>query len=84
MLDEIIETLNDGKWHSLNEISTRKGPLSSHSMTNLSMLVNFLSKYDFVELRRELSGDISQMLIVEAKLSESVLRFLRKVKWIER
>lgn len=84
MLDEIIEALNDGKWHSLNEISTRKEPLSRRSMVTLSLLLNFLSKYDFVRLRKELNGDVPQMLIVEAKLSDSVLRFLRRVKWIER
>jgi len=82
VLDILIEILSDGDWHSINEISIHKS-LSSLSISQIQTLLNFLAEYDFIEVNQRPAYDLT-VLIVEAKLTESMLEFLRKIRWIEK
>jgi len=76
VLDEILEGLSDGNWHSLNELSTH-GELEKLSKTQLMVFVKFLARFDFIELN-------CGKRIVEAKIHPSIKVFIREMKELER
>lgn len=77
MIDELLMALSDGKWHTVNELSTYE-PLRTTSITTLIISLNFLAEYDFVDLMG------SPSTILEAKLNSEVQRYLRRIRWTER
>lgn len=80
--DSLIESMADGEWHDLNELSTTEG-LRKVSMTKLVMTLDVLAEYDFIELSEVWKGN-SLIPIKEARLTSDVHAFVRKIKWIER
>ena len=69
-INEVIETLRDGKWHKLGEIIERSG---LHEF-KVGMIMSFLAEYDFIRLDKERR---------KAKLTSPVLKFLREIQRIE-
>ena len=49
VIDEILMLLKDGNWHDLGEITKK----CSSGELKLETIVNFLWKYDFVELDKK-------------------------------
>ena len=71
MVNIIFDLLEDGKWHSLTEITDKSGV---HEF-KLEIVTNFLAEYDFIELDKTKR---------KAKLAVSVVDFLKKIKPIEK
>jgi len=67
----IFELLEDGKWHSLNEIAGKSG---LHEF-KLEIITNFLAEYDFIELDKAKR---------KTRLAASVADFLKKIKHVEK
>jgi len=80
VFDAIIDGLADGKWRSVNELSTREG-LRKLTITQLEMALKLLAEYDFAELGQRMESDA---LITEARITPELQRFWRTIKWIER
>ena len=68
-LDEILEPLKDGKWHTLKEINKEVGLTED----KLEAIVGFFAEYKFVQLDRKRR---------RAKLTPSVLEFFTKTQQI--
>ena len=71
MIDEVLELLEERSWCDLDEIAGRFGLPEF----KVKMLINFLVKYDFVDL------DEGQR---RAKLTSQHLKFLKTIRRIER
>jgi len=71
MVNVILELLEDGKWHSLTEISDKSG---LHEF-KLEIVTNFLAEYNFIELDKDKQ---------KTRLAASVADFLKKIKHIEK
>jgi DNA-binding IclR family transcriptional regulator len=69
-MNAILDLLEDGKWHSLTEISSRSG---LHEF-KLEIVTGFLAEFDFIKLDKA-NGRV--------RLASSVVGFLRKIKRIE-
>jgi len=82
ILNTILESLADGEWHNLNELSTKEG-LRTVSITRLVLNLNFLAEYGIVERGEAWRGDPPRP-VMEVKLAPSVQTFVRRLKWIER
>jgi len=82
LIIKVISALSDGEWHDLNELSTREG-LRNMSMTKLRLILDFLAKYDFIELNAAWKGDPLRT-VMEAKLQPIVQKFWKEIGWIER
>jgi DNA-binding IclR family transcriptional regulator len=66
-VEEIFDTLKNGKWHDFMEISEK----TRWSMVKLKMLTNFLAEYEFIELDERKQ---------RTRLTPSVLIFLKKIQ----
>jgi len=66
-IDNLVELLRDGKWHTMKEISQKT---NLHEF-RLEILTRFLADYSFLEL------DIKER---KARLSKSFAQFLRKTQ----
>lgn len=66
-IDKIINLLQDGKWHTIKELSQKS---RVHDF-KIEMLTDFLADYSFVKLDKK-EG--------KAKLSESFAEFLKKAQ----
>jgi DNA-binding IclR family transcriptional regulator len=66
-VEEIFDTLKNGKWHDFMEISEK----TRLSMVKLKMLTNFLAEYEFIELDERKQ---------RTRLTPSVLIFLKKIQ----
>jgi len=64
-IDQVLELLEDGDWHKLNEIARKSGL----QQPKLEAVVDFLAEYEFIHVDKEQQ---------EAKLTDPVLRFLKK------
>jgi hypothetical protein len=64
-IDNVVELLKDGKWHSIAEIS-RKTKLNEFKV---EILADFLADYSFLELNKKEK---------KAKLSRAFIDFLKK------
>jgi len=82
ILDSLLESMDDGEWHDINELSTAER-LRKVSITRLMLTLHFLGDYDLAELGEVWKGDPKRP-VVEAKLSPYVQIFIRRIKWIER
>jgi len=81
LIDEVLEALDDGNWHDVNELSTTE-KLRKVSMTKLLTTLDFLAEY-FIERSEVWKGD-PERPVMEVKLIPSVQAFVRRVKWVER
>jgi len=81
-IDQILETLIDGENHTLNELSAHPS-LRKLSITNLTMILNFLAEYKFLELDEVVRGDPPTPIKL-IKLPESVLNFLQNIQAVEK
>jgi len=70
-IDEILEVLEDGKWHDLKEIVEKTRLHES----KLKLVMSFLAEYDFVQL------DLAAKRI---RLMPQLLNFLKKIHVLER
>lgn len=74
-LDEVLNVLKDGEWHSVRELMTCVSPM------NLERVLVFLSEFKFVEWNKKIG---------QVKLSYCTLDFLQRLfgirieKWYER
>ena len=68
-LDEFLEFLKDGKWHTLEEINKEVGLTED----KLEEVIGFFAEYKFVQLDRKRR---------RAKLTPSVLEFFTKTRQI--
>lgn len=50
-------------------------------MTQLSMILNLLSEYDFIELDQEVD---QEGVSVTVKVGAKTLEFIRKIRWLEK
>jgi len=82
VIDKIMEALSDGSWHDLNELSAKKG-LTNVSITKLTLVLEFLAEYDFIELSETWKGEPLRT-VVEAKLQTSAQEFERKIRLVEK
>ena len=80
ILDAILELLSDGNWHTINEVSTQQ-PLLKTPMNRLAQVLNVFEEYGFIEFNQKEAEGLYVM--VEVKLSDSTLAFLRKIRWAE-
>jgi len=71
MINVIFDLLEDGKWHSLTEMTNKSGVLK----LKLEIVTNFLAEYDFIELDKTKR---------KVKLAVSVVDFLKKINPIEK
>ena len=71
VVNVILDFLEDGKWHSLTEMSDKSG---LHEF-KLEIVTNFLAEYDFIKLDKTKQ---------KVRLAVSVVDFLKKVKHIEK
>ena len=69
-IDEILQLLNDGKWHNLREI-TRKTSLNA---LTAQLMINFLSSNGFIE---------SDEKGWKVKLRPTTLTFINDIQSIE-
>lgn len=70
-LDDILELLEDGKWHDLKE-TTEKHRLSK---SKLEMILGFLAQYKFIILNKERQ---------KAKLNPTMLKFIKETEMLEK
>ena len=69
-LDDILELLENGKWHDLKEIK-KKTQLYDFDITSIA---KFLAQYNFIKLDKE--GK-------KAKLDSSAQDFFKKIRQLE-
>jgi len=70
-IDDILEVLQNGEWHTLKEIAEKK----QLRETKLKLIMSFLAEYDFIRL------DLATSRI---RLSPQLLNFLKKIQDLER
>ena len=70
-INEFLELLEDDKWHELSQVSEK---LRMHEF-RAELIASFLAEYEFVNMDKE--GR-------RIRLAPSVLRFLKKIKPIEK
>jgi len=69
-IDEILDMLENGKWHNLKEISEK-----THLQgLKVELLTEFLAEYDFIELNKKEH---------KTRLAPPLLDFLRKIRDFE-
>ena len=73
LIDRLLEALVDGKEHSFYELDT--GCLSRVRTTKIIVLVEFLSEFGFVEVKRD---ELNFILTVKAV--PRVVEFLKKMR----
>lgn len=77
-LDAILNLLADGKWHTLNEISTLE-PCRRIPITTLMEVLNFFEEVDFAE-----ENCNAETFVSEEKMTQKLQSFWKKIKWVER
>lgn len=70
-IDEILELLEDGKWHDIKE-AIKKSNLQE---SKVEMIYSFLAEYTFVDFNKEQQ---------KAKLTPTTLKFLREIRRIKK
>ena len=70
VIDEILELLKDGKWHSMNEVMEK----SRLSEFKAETVMSFLAEYNFIQLDRERK---------KARLTPPALDFLKEIQRVE-
>ena len=70
IIDDILWFLKDGKWHSIEEITEKMGL----SKTKTEIALEFLSKYNFIQRRKD---------DTKAKLQSSTQKFIIEILKLE-
>ena len=78
MIDDVLMLLEDGRWHSVNELINHPS-LKDTSYTKLQITLEFLAEYKFIEVNKR-PGHNMKMMIIEAKIVPSLQDFLDKIK----
>lgn len=71
VIDEILELLEDEKWHDLEEIAKKSGL----HMFKIEIITNFLAEHDFITLDKGAQ---------KIRLTPPTLKFLKRIKHIEK
>ncbi len=71
MIDEILWSLKDGRWHTLREIAEKSYLVESKA----KLIISFLSKYSFIQL------DENEK---KAKLLPQMLNFINEIQSLEK
>ena len=85
MIDEILNSLQDGKFHNIDEImayvrSNCSTPIPSER--KVCAILRFYEEYGFIEVER--SGDINLSSdLWKFKLSDKMMMFLQTIKRLE-
>jgi len=66
-IDDILELLEDGKWHDVRE-TVKKSKLHE---SKVEVILSFLAEYKFITLNKEQQ---------KAKLTTSMLKFLKETQ----
>ncbi len=66
-IDEILELLEDGKWHDIKEVMEK----SNLQEFKVEMIYDFLAEYAFIDFNKEQK---------KAKLTPTTLKFLRGIR----
>jgi len=83
IFEAIFEALNDGKWHTLNELTTKKY-LRAISISKLMIVLNFLVDYDFADSRPMVGGEGDSVIsIMEVRLEDRLQNFLKALGEID-
>lgn len=81
--EALFEALSDGKWHTLNELTTIKR-LRDVSISKLMIVLTFLVEYDFADSRPMVGGEGDSVIsIMEVRLEEGFQNFLRALGEID-
>lgn len=72
MIDDILEALSDGEWHSFFDIAAR---VREYKNKRLNVTLKFLREFEFIE---------KQTGVPYYRLVPSVQQFLQEVKRIQR
>lgn len=78
MIDEVLMLLEDGRWHTVNELINHPSQ-KDKSYTKLQVILEFLAEYEFIEVNKRPGHDM-KMMIIEAKIVPSLQDFLDKLK----
>ena len=70
-VDEILELLEDGKWHDIKEVMEK----SNLQEFKVEMIYGFLVEYAFIDFNKEQQ---------KAKLTPTTLKFLREIRRIKK
>jgi len=70
-INEMLELLEDDRWHDLNQVAEK---MQLHEL-RVELIASFLAEYEFINLDKE--GR-------RIRLASSVLRFLKRIKPIEK
>jgi len=71
IIDHILDTLKNGHWHDLEEVSER----TRLTRFKLELLTNFLAEYNFIELDKKEQ---------RTKLTPPLFNFIRKIQRVEK
>ena len=82
MIDEVLMLLEDGHWHTVNELINHPS-IKDWSYTKLQITLEFLAEYKFIEVNKR-PGHNMKMMIIEAKIVPSLQDFLERMKEVER
>ena len=69
-IDEILELLEDGKWHDIKEVMKK----SNLQEFKVEMICDFLAEYAFIDFNKEQK---------KAKFTPTPLKFLREIRRIK-
>ena len=70
-IDEILELLEDGRWHDIKEVMEK----SSLQEFKVEMIYGFLAEYSFIDFDKDQR---------KAKLTPTTLKFLREIRRIKK
>ena len=70
-IDEILELLEDGKWHDIKEVIKK----SNLQEFKVEMIYGFLAEYAFIDFNKEQQ---------KVKLTPTTLKFIREIRRIEK
>jgi predicted transcriptional regulator len=70
-IDEILELLEDGKWHDIKEVMEK----SNLQEFKVEVIYGFLAEYAFVDFNKEQQ---------KAKLTPTTLKFLKEIRRIKK
>lgn len=82
MIDEVLELLKDGGWHTVNELINHPS-LKDWSYTKLQITLEFLAEHKFIVVNKRPGYDM-KLMIMEAKIVPSLQEFLERIGEIEK
>lgn len=79
-IDDILEVLSDGKFHTVDQIESGCRKLNGRQVM---LILDFLSEYGFIDRYRRRWPGPTDPLIIGANLTDEMANFLRQVKDLE-